>query len=86
MGDAGTIITSSSGSAWYPAPSTQLTTSNLYGISYNGNLSSMQFVAVGANDTYVYSFDGFYWGQGKVGTGLDLRAVTYGGGTFAAVG
>ena len=61
-------------------------TSPLYGIASDGGETSMQCAAVGADDTIVYSYDGWSWSQASVSFGGILRDVAFGGYQFAAVG
>ncbi len=80
VGDAGTILTSASGSTW-----TQQKTpasNNLRGIAWNGS----QFVAVGDAGTILTSPDGVTWTSQNSGTLKLLNAVTWGGNQFVAVG
>ncbi|MBN2686505.1 MAG: right-handed parallel beta-helix repeat-containing protein [Pontiellaceae bacterium] len=60
--------------------------SALHGIASDGGESSVQCVAVGADDTIVFSYDGWSWEQASVSFGGTLWDVAFGGYQFAAVG
>ena len=60
--------------------------STLSGIASDGGESEMQCAAVGADDTIVYSYDGWSWSPATVSFGGTLQDVAFGGYQFAAVG
>ena len=80
VGDVGTILTSSDGTAWDNRISG--TTYNLVGITYVNST----FVTVGDNGTILTSSDGTTWTKRTSGTSEHLYEVTYGEGLFVVVG
>jgi len=89
VGAFGTILTSPDGVVW--SSQTSGDTHHLYGIANSNNGSSTIFIAVGVNGTTIISLNGgVSWTKGgtarRMGNAYDLYGVTYGNGTFVAVG
>ena len=80
VGDAGTILTSATGTGWVTRSSG--TASVLNGITY-GNSG---FVAVGASGTIITSADGINWSAKTSGTTNTLFGVTYVNSLYIALG
>ena len=80
VGDVGTILTSSDGTAWDNRISG--TTYNLVGITYVNST----FVTVGDNGTILVSSNGTTWTSRTSGSINNLSGVTYVNSTFVTVG
>jgi hypothetical protein len=80
VGQNGTILTSSSGTAW--TSRTSGTSVALFGITYANGL----FVAVGDGGAVFTSPDGVTWASRTTGVVSTLYSITYGNGLFVAVG
>jgi hypothetical protein len=77
---AGSIFTSSNGTAWASSPSG--TTSNLRSVTWSGS----QFVAVGSSGTILTSPNGVTWTSRTSRTTASMAAVVWSGTQFVAVG
>jgi len=84
VGQDGTILTSADGTTW--AIQTSGTMNSLYGITF-ANVNGGLFVAVGDAGTILTSTDnGKTWNGQNSGAPAQLTGVTYGNGTYVAVG
>jgi hypothetical protein len=79
VGNSGRIISSSDGVDWVPQ---QVTTYELRGIIYGNNA----FTVAGLGGAILTSDTGISWNPTSIGVQYFLYSITYGNGTFVAVG